>query len=88
MLKAEGMVDANAVPLSSTNNGNAYNVQKIAGQEQRRLCELGFVEGAKIHVVNRARRDMMVLRVGGARIAVARGIADDVWVKPAEAVAN
>lgn len=80
MILSKGMVDSNAVPLTSA-NGKNFSVQKIAGPDQRRLCELGFVEGAKIEVVNRTRPDMLVVKVGGARLALARGIADSVWVK-------
>lgn len=81
MILAKGMVDANAAPLTSTTGNSTFAIQKIAGPDQRRLCELGFVEGSKIEVINRARPDMMVVRVGGARIALARGIADSIWVK-------
>lgn len=72
--------ETNLVPLTSS-TADVLTVQKIAGPEQRRLCELGFIEGARLEVVNRARRDMMVVKVGGARLALSRGIADSVWVK-------
>lgn len=80
MILSKGMADTNAVPLTAT-SGKNFSVQRIAGPEQRRLCELGFVEGAQIEVVNRTRPDMLVVKVGGARLAMARGVADSVWVK-------
>lgn len=80
MILSKGMADVNAVPLTCA-DGKCFSVQKIAGPEQRRLCELGFVEGARIDVVNRARPDMLVVKVGGARLALARGIADSIYVK-------
>lgn len=82
MILSKGLVNANAVPLTSA-DGKTFCIERIAGPDQRRLCELGFIEGARIEVVNRARPDMLVVKVGGARMALARGIADSVWVQSA-----
>lgn len=80
MIMSTTLNDATLIPLTSS-TANTVTVQKIAGPEQRRLCELGFIEGAKIDVVNRTCRDMIVVKIGGARLALSRGIADSVWVK-------
>lgn len=80
MIMSTTLNDAALIPLTSS-TANTVTVKKISGPEQRRLCELGFVEGATIDIVNRARRDMIVVKVGGAKLALSRGIADSVWVK-------
>ncbi len=69
------------VPLASAPQRASYCLDRVSGPEQRRLCEMGLVEGARIHVVNRASRDMLVIRVGDCRLALARGMADCVWVR-------
>lgn len=79
MILSTTLNTANLVPLTSTSS-DTVTVRKISGPEQRRLCELGFIEGAKLEVINRARRDMIVVKVGGARLALSRGVADSVWV--------
>jgi Fe2+ transport system protein FeoA len=69
------------VPLASAPRRGSYLLDRVSGPEQRRLSEMGLVEGARIDVVNRGGRDMLVIRVGGSRLALARGMADCVWVK-------
>lgn len=70
-----------SMPLASAPQRSSYLLDRVSGPEQRRLCEMGLVEGARIQVVNRASRDMLVIRVGGSRLALARGMADCVWVR-------
>jgi Fe2+ transport system protein FeoA len=72
---------ADSVTLASAPERSSYLLDRVSGPEQRRLSEMGLVEGAQIHVVNRGRRDMLVIRVGGSRLALARGMADCVWVR-------
>ncbi len=83
MVLASSSVRSRAVPVSlaSVPQAGSYLLDRVSGPEQRRLSEMGLVEGARIHVVNRASRDMLVIRVGGSRLALARGMADCVWVK-------
>ncbi len=69
------------VPLAAAPERASYLVDRVSGDDRRRLCEMGLVEGARIQVVNRRTRDMIVVRVGGCRLALARGMADCVWVK-------
>ncbi len=69
------------VTLAAAPERSSYLVDRVSGGDRRRLCEMGLVEGARIQVVNRRTRDMLVVRVGGCRLALARGMADCVWVK-------
>lgn len=81
MILTKGTTGIAAVPLAQAPQQNAYCIDRVSGPEQRRLCELGLVEGQEIAVVNRSRNNMMVVKVGGCRLALARGMADHVWVK-------
>ncbi len=72
---------AAAMPLAAAPVRPSYLVDRVSGGDRRRLCEMGLVEGASIQVVNRRTRDMLVVRVGGCRLALARGMADCVWVR-------
>lgn len=69
------------VPLAVAPARSSYFVDRVNGPDKRRLTELGLVEGAEVSVVNRSCNDMMVLKVGGSRLALARGMASHVWVK-------
>lgn len=81
MIQTKGTVAAVSEPLATASDRPTYMVDKVTGPERRRLSEMGLVEGAQVNVVNRARRGMMVVKVGGCRLALARGMADYVWVK-------
>lgn len=81
MILAKGTAGIASVPLAAAPVRPQYMVDKVTGPDQRRLSEMGFVEGARIVVVNRAREGMLVVKVGGSRLALARGMADFVWVK-------
>lgn len=81
MIMAKGMGGELSLPLARAQERDSYFIDKVSGPEQRRLCELGLVEGAEISVVNRSRHGMLVVKVGGCRLALARGMADYVWVK-------
>jgi Fe2+ transport system protein FeoA len=81
MILAKGASDIAPVSLAGAPVRPAYMIDHVAGPEQRRLCEMGFVEGATVSVVNRAREGMLVVKLGGSRLALARGMADCVFVK-------
>ncbi|MDR1744548.1 MAG: ferrous iron transport protein A [Planctomycetota bacterium] len=81
MVFAKGVSDAASTTLASAPRRTAYSVDRVSGPDQRRLCEMGLIQGAIIQIVNRAQQDMMVVKVGGSRLALARGMADHVWVK-------
>lgn len=81
MILAKGTSGIAAVPLATAPESANYVIDKVTGPDQRRLCEMGLVEGAQIKVVNRTREGMMVVKVGGSRLALARGMADYVLVR-------
>lgn len=80
MIMAKGTAGI-SVPLSVAPQRSSYFVDRVNGPDKRRLSELGLVEGAEVSVINRSCNDMMVLKVGGSRLALARGMANHVWVK-------
>lgn len=81
MILAKGTSGIASVPLVAAPVKARCLVDKVTGPEQRRLSEMGFVEGAEVQIVNRACGDMMVVKIGGSRLALARGMADHVFVK-------
>lgn len=81
MILAKGTAGITSQPLASAPARDRYMVEKVTGPEQRRLSEMGFVEGARLEVINRAQQGMLVVKVGGSRLALARGMADHVWVR-------
>ncbi len=81
MVSAKTVSVAESVTLASAPQRSLYCVDRVSGPERRRLCEMGLIQGAAIQIVNRARRGMMVVKVGGSRLALARGMAEYVWVK-------
>lgn len=81
MILAKGTAGIASMPLAAAPERTQYLVDRVSGPDQHRLCEMGLVEGARISVVNRSREGMLVVKVGGSRLALARGMADSVWVK-------
>ncbi|MCD8140687.1 MAG: ferrous iron transport protein A [Planctomycetaceae bacterium] len=81
MILAKGTSHIGPVSLAAAPERVSYMVEGVTGPEQRRLSEMGFVEGARISVVNRTREGILVVKVGGSRLALARGMADYVMVR-------
>lgn len=81
MILAKGTSNIGSVPLAKAPVQPDYMVDRVGGPDQRRLTELGLVEGARISVVNRMHGGMLVVKVGESRFALARGMADHVYVK-------
>lgn len=81
MILAKGTGNIAPVSLAAAPERPYYMIDRVTGPDQRRLCEMGFVEGARVAVVNRTREGMLVVKVGGSRLALARGMADYVLVK-------
>ena len=81
MIKTHGKSVASAQTLAEAPIRESYRVDRVSGPDRRRLCEMGLIDGAEISVVNRARPGTMVVKVGGCRLALARGMTGNVWVK-------
>ena len=75
-----------ARPLSEAGRGWAGVVDRVgkgAGDLERRLLEIGFVEGARLRVLHEGpfRRDPMAVMVDDTRIALRRREAADILVR-------
>ncbi len=81
MILAKGTESVVSRSLAQASERDSFMVDRVSGPEQRRLCELGLVEGARVQVLNRTRGGMVVIKVGGSRLGMASGMADCVWVK-------
>lgn len=59
-----------------------------ADELERRLLEMGFVEGAQVEIRNQGLfgRDPIAVRVGEATIALRRAVANAIQVEPAESL--
>jgi len=81
---------AEAVRLSSLRAGSRATVVAVVTEHgtlsalERRLLELGFVNGEQIEIIAEARpgRDPFVIRVGSTTLALRRREVQSVWVSP------
>lgn len=81
MILAKGTSGITAVPLAKVPGKGIYRIDRVSGPQQCRLSEMGMVEGKEITIVNRALPNMMVVKVGDSRLALAREMTDQIWVK-------
>ncbi len=81
MILAKGM-GTQEMALAKTQANRSYRVERVCGPDEQslRLSELGLVPGADISVLSR-NNGMVVVKIGGARLALAGGMADCVLVK-------
>ena len=72
------------VPLVTAKIGDGGKIVRVLGEQSTRkfLCELGFVIGARVSVVNENSGNM-ILDVKGSRIAMDRTIASKIFYSPA-----
>ena len=70
------------VALANAPEQKAFKVERISGSRTQslRLVEMGVMPGAEVSVVQRS-HGMMVVRVGGTRLGLARNVADAILVK-------
>lgn len=83
MILAKGAGGMSAVPLTAASDQALYRIERVSGSEsnRKRLNEMGLVSGAEVSVVNRANGGMVVVKLGGCRLALDRAMASSVWVK-------
>lgn len=81
MIMAKGVGGVIAQPLMCAPERESYCIDRVRGPEQKRLSELGLVEGTELSVVNRFSGGTVVVKIGGSRLALAKGMADCIWVK-------
>jgi len=72
------------IPLASAPEGSRVVVVSVTGGVgvRRRLLEMGFAPGSEVEVIAN-KRGPVVVRVRGVTIALGRGVAAKVLVKPA-----
>lgn len=83
MILSKGM-GVQGKALASVPAIGTYRVDRVAGPEDAqalRLSEMGMVPGAELSVLSRSNNGTVVVKVGGCRMALARGMADYVYVK-------
>lgn len=82
MILNKGADPGKAVMLSEASAG-AYMVENISGPDQQRLRlnELGIISGAPLSVLSCSREGMLVIKVGGSRMALTRGSTENSWVR-------
>jgi ferrous iron transport protein A len=75
---------ASGVPLVAAKIGDGGKIIRVTAKQDTRkfLCELGFVIGAQVSVVNENSGNM-ILNVKGSRIAMDRAIASKIFFIPA-----
>jgi ferrous iron transport protein A len=73
------------VPLVTAKIGEGGKIVRISGKPDTRkfLCELGFVIGQRVSVVNENSGNM-ILDVKGSRIAMDRAMASKIFFSPAD----
>lgn len=76
------------IPLSFLPENHEAVIIEVRGGYglTRRLAELGFTSGARVKVLQSTPLGPMLVMVRGARIALGRGIAMKIIVKPVEGV--
>ena len=81
-------VAANTVPLAQARKGDRGTVVRVGGilhsdELERRLLEIGFVEGARISVLHEGPfgRDPIAVKVDDIRVALRRREANDVLLR-------
>jgi len=79
-----GFRSESGVPLVTAKIGDSGKVVRVSGKQDVRkfLCELGFVIGAHVFVVNENSGNM-ILDIKGSRIAMDRAIASKIFFAPA-----
>lgn len=72
------------VPLVTAKTGDGGRIVRVSGRQDTRkfLCELGFVIGAHVSVVNENSGNM-IINVKGSRIAMDRAVASKIFFAPA-----
>ena len=81
MILAKG-TDMQEVPLANAPEQRPFKVERLSGSRTQslRLVEMGMMPGAEVSVMQRS-HGMMVVRVGGTRLGLARTVANCILVK-------
>ena len=79
----EGPFASSGVPLVTAKVGEGGRIVRVTGKQETRkhLCELGFVIGAHVQVMNENSGNL-VLGVKGSRIVIDRATASKIFFSP------
>ncbi|MCL2295671.1 MAG: ferrous iron transport protein A [Methanomassiliicoccaceae archaeon] len=77
------VVSESGVPLVAAKIGDGGKIVRVSGKQETRkfLCELGFVIGAHVSVVNENSGNM-ILGIKGSRVAMDKAIASKIFFAP------
>jgi Fe2+ transport system protein FeoA len=70
--------------LSAVRGGESARIQQLAGGQAflSRLAPLGFIPGARLHVIQNLGHGPLLVAVRDRRVALERGEADKILVEP------
>ena len=73
-----------AMPLAMARAGEVVTVVGVRGGWglQRRLADMGLTPGVRIRLINNQIAGPVLVELRGARVALGRGVAQKVMVKP------
>ncbi len=74
------------LPLSFARTGEEVMVSKISGSDQMKqhLCDLGFVIGSRVNIINQSGNGNMIVNLKGSRLAITDQMAAKVFVVMSE----
>lgn len=73
-----------AMPLAMARAGEVVTVVSVRGGWglQRRLADMGLTPGVRIRLINNQIAGPVLVELRGARVALGRGVAQKIMVKP------
>jgi ferrous iron transport protein A len=76
--------------LSSVPNGSSVRIEKMQGGHTflSRLASLGFTPGAQLKIIQNYGHGPIIVSLRDSRVALGRGEADKILVKPVAGQAN
>lgn len=87
MILNRGADPIKPVSLAEVAASGSYLVENISGPEPQRLRlrlrlnEMGIIAGARLSVIASSNQGMLVIKVGGSRMALSRGNTEHIWVR-------
>lgn len=83
MILNRGVDPVKPVSLMQAAPGGSYYVESVSGPDaqRHRMGEMGIVAGAPVSVVACTREGMLVVKVGGSRLALSKGMTENIWVQ-------
>lgn len=86
MILNRGSERLGPISLAQVDSCGAYRVESVDVPEEAyrlRLCEMGIIAGAPLSVIACPKEGMLVVKVGGSRMALSRGSIEHIQVQKA-----